>query len=64
MAEYVEWNRKAATLSDVTAQTEYGVNRDFIVKGIRSASWYTAMRRYGAIRILGLAMFEPVKVRI
>ena len=42
---------------------EYGVNRDFIVKGIRR-SWNTAMRRYGTIRILGLAMFEPVKVRI
>jgi len=36
MAEYGEWNRKGATLSDVTAQTEYGVNRDFIVKGIRA----------------------------
>jgi len=37
MAEYGEWNRKGATLSDVTAQTEYGVDRDFIVKGIQSA---------------------------
>ena len=36
MAEYGEWNRKGATLSDVTAETEYGVGRDFIVKGIRS----------------------------
>jgi coenzyme F420-reducing hydrogenase delta subunit len=36
MAEYGEWNRKGATLSDVTAQKEYGVNRDFIVKGIRA----------------------------
>src|ERR1039457_779207 len=36
MAEYGEWNRKGATLSDVTAQTEYGVSRDFIVKGIRA----------------------------
>lgn len=35
MAEYGEWNRKGATLSDVTAQKEYGVTRDFIVKGIR-----------------------------
>ena len=24
MAEYGEWNRKGATLSDVTAATEYG----------------------------------------
>jgi hypothetical protein len=36
MAEYGEWNRKGATLSDVTAETEYGVSRDFIVKGIQT----------------------------
>ena len=36
MAEYGEWNRKGATLSDVTAQKEYGVSRDFIVKGIQA----------------------------
>ena len=36
MAEYGEWNRKGATLSDKTANKEYGVNRDFIVKGIRA----------------------------
>ena len=35
MAEYGEWNRKGATLSDVTAQKEYRVSRDFIVEGIR-----------------------------
>jgi hypothetical protein len=36
MAEYGEWNRKGATLSDVTAKKEYGVGRDFIVRGIRA----------------------------
>jgi hypothetical protein len=36
MAEYGEWNRKGAVLSDVTAQKEYGVTRDFIVEGIRA----------------------------
>jgi coenzyme F420-reducing hydrogenase delta subunit len=36
MAEYGEWNRKGATLSDVTAKKEYGVDRDFIVRGIRA----------------------------
>jgi len=36
MAEYGEWNRKGASLSDVTAHKEYGVSRDFIVKGIRA----------------------------
>lgn len=36
MAEYGEWNRKGAALSNVTAKKEYGVDRDFIVKGIRA----------------------------
>jgi hypothetical protein len=36
MAEYGEWNRKGATLSEVTAEAEYGVSRDFIVKGIKT----------------------------
>ena len=36
MAEYGEWNRKGATLSDVTATKEYGVSRDFIVNGIQA----------------------------
>ncbi len=36
MAEYGEWNRKGATLSDGTAKKEYGVSWDFIVKGIRA----------------------------
>lgn len=36
MAEYGEWNRKGATLSDITAKAEYGVDRDFIIKGIQA----------------------------
>jgi hypothetical protein len=36
MAEYGEWNRKGATLSDVTAKADYGVSQDFIVKGIQT----------------------------
>jgi hypothetical protein len=36
MAEYGEWNRKGATLSDVTAEGEYGVSRDFIITGIEA----------------------------
>ncbi len=36
MSEYGEWNRKGATLSEATAKKEYGVDRDFIVKGIRA----------------------------
>ena len=36
MAEYGEWNRKGATLSDTTAKKEYKVDPDFIVKGIEA----------------------------
>jgi len=36
MAEYGEWNRKGAVLSDVTAEKEFGVTHDFIVKGIQA----------------------------
>ena len=36
MAEYGEWTRKGATLSDNTAKKEYGVDRDFIIEGIRA----------------------------
>lgn len=36
MAEHGEWISKGASLSDVTATKEYGVSRDFIVKGIRA----------------------------
>ena len=36
MAEYGEWNRKGATLSDKTAKKEYGVGWDFIERGIQA----------------------------
>ena len=36
MAEYGEWNQKGATLSHVTAAKEYGVDINFIIKGIRA----------------------------
>jgi hypothetical protein len=36
MAEYGEWVRKGAVLSEVTAQKEYRVTRDFIVEGIQA----------------------------
>ena len=36
MAEDGEWNRKGASLTDATAQKEFGVPRDFIVAGIRA----------------------------
>ncbi len=36
VAEYGEWARKGATLTDGTAQKEYGLTRDFLVQGIRA----------------------------
>ncbi len=36
MAEYGEWNRKGASLSDKTAKKEYGVDLEFIKNGIRA----------------------------
>ena len=36
MAEHGEWTRKGATLSHVTARKEYGVDSDFVVKGIKA----------------------------
>jgi hypothetical protein len=36
MAEYGEWIRKGATLSDVTAKKEFGVSQEFIIAGIRA----------------------------
>jgi hypothetical protein len=38
MAEYGEWNRKGATLCNVTAKKEYGVDRNFIVKGMHAVN--------------------------
>jgi hypothetical protein len=53
MAEYGEWQRKGAILSDVTATKEYGVSQAFIVKGIRSGKLEYREGPYGAIPISG-----------
>ncbi len=47
MAEYGEWNRKGEMLGDVTAKKGYGVDRDFIVKGITAGK---LEYREGAVR--------------
>jgi hypothetical protein len=49
MAEYGEWNRKGAVLSDVTAHKEYAVTRDFIVDGIQAGKLEYREGAYGAI---------------
>ena len=36
MAVYGEWNLKGGTLSEATAEKEYGVTRDVIVEGIKA----------------------------
>lgn len=36
MSEHGEWTRKGAALSNVTAEAEYGVGTDFIIKGINT----------------------------
>ena len=36
MADLEEWTYKGATLTDATAQKEYDVSREFIVKGIKA----------------------------
>ena len=36
MAEMYEWTTKGASLTDGTAEKEYGVSRDFLVTGIRA----------------------------
>jgi hypothetical protein len=36
MAKYGEWTLKGATLSNVTAKKEYGVEWDFVVEGIQA----------------------------
>ena len=46
MAEYGEWGRKGATLSNVTAQKEFGISLEFIEDGIRAGK---LEYRYGAV---------------
>ncbi len=75
MAKYGEWNRKGATLSDVTAKAEYGVRQDFIVKGIETgkleyrdgAIWgnpYLRLLRTQLERYVGEELGEDYLVRV
>ena len=61
MAEAGEWTRKGSTLSEVTAQKEYGVDRSFIVKGIKAEKFqYREGSIYGNpwLRILILSCIQ------
>ncbi|MBV5296894.1 MAG: hypothetical protein JZU64_01855 [Rhodoferax sp.] len=55
MAELGEWTNKGASLSDATAQKEYGISREFVVQGIRAGKLeYRNASMYGnpVLRIL------------
>lgn len=58
MAAYGEWNRKGATLSDVTARKEYGVTRDFIVKGIEEGK---LNKRLAELRVRRAELEQAIK---
>ena len=47
MAEYGAWNKKGATLSDVTALKEYGVDAEFLTRGIGRETWSTGGSTWG-----------------
>jgi hypothetical protein len=60
MAKPGDWNEKSATLSEVTAQKEYGVDREFIVKGMRAGDLeYREVER----RQPGFSLRNPLNVR-
>ena len=50
IAEYGEWNQKGATLSDVTAKAEYGVDRDFIILNLAIHAAQSSNRHSDASR--------------
>jgi hypothetical protein len=55
VAEYGEWSRKRATLSEVTARKEYGVESDFVIAGINAGKLEYregAMHGHPYIRVL------------
>lgn len=54
MAEYGEWNQKAATLGDVTAKAEYDVSRDFFVKRHAGRKVQIQRRNNGGKPYLGI----------
>ena len=38
MTQSNEWTQKGATLTEITAQKEYGIDRDFIIRGIKAGA--------------------------
>ena len=67
MAEYGEWNRKGATLSDITAKKEYKVDRDFIIKGIEEGKLeyrYASVWGSPFIKILRRQLEDYIKAEL
>ena len=67
MAEYGEWNRKGATLSDKTAKKEYKVDRDFIIKGIEEGKLeyrYASVWGSPFIKILRRQLEDYIKAEL
>ena len=63
MAEYGEWNRKGASLSDKTARKEYKVDQEFIIKGIEAGKLefrYSSVWGSPFIRILRRQLEEYI----
>ena len=63
MAEYGEWNRKGATLSDKTARKEYNVDQEFIIKGVEAGKLefrYSSVWGSPFIRILRRQLEEYI----
>lgn len=64
MAEYGEWNRKGATLSDKTARKEYKIDQEFIIKGIEAGKLeyrYSSVWGNPFIRVLRSQLEEYIK---
>ncbi|MBN1235678.1 MAG: hypothetical protein JW999_06470 [Methanotrichaceae archaeon] len=67
MAEYGEWNRKGATLSDKTARKEYKVDQEFIIKGIEAGKIefrYSSLWGSPFIRVLRRQLEEYIAAEL
>jgi hypothetical protein len=67
MAEYGEWNRKGATLSDKTARKEYKVDQEFIIKGIEAGKLecrYASVWGSPFIRVLRRQLEEHIAAEL
>ncbi len=67
MAEYGEWSKKGATLSDKTARKEYKVDQDFIIKGIEAGKLeyrYSSVWGNPFIRLLRRQLEDYIKEQL